>query len=59
MDGNTVVVRAEVFGNGNGIDRWILSQGDAIFNLLRNNADLTKLVMRVGTVSGKNKYKRK
>ncbi|WP_187145395.1 hypothetical protein [Fusobacterium pseudoperiodonticum] len=57
MDGNIVKVRAEVFGNG--IDRWILSQGDAIFNLLRNNADLTKLVMRVGTVSGKNKYKRK
>ena len=57
MDGNTVEVRAEVFGNS--IDRWILSQGDAIFNLLRNNADLTKLVMRVGTVSGKNKYKRK
>mgnify|MGYP000846618854 FL=1 len=57
MDGNTVEVRAEVFGNG--IDRWILSQENAIFNLLRNSADLTKLVMRVGTVSGKNKYKRK
>ena len=57
MDGNTVEVRAEVFGNG--IDRWILSQGDAIFNLLRNSADLTKLVMRIGTISGKNKYKRK
>ena len=46
MDGNTVEVRAEVFGND--IDRWILSQENAIFNLLRNNADLTKLVMRVG-----------
>ena len=29
------------------------------FNLLRNNADLMKLVMRVGSVSGKNKYRRK
>ena len=28
-------------------------------NYQTNNADLTKLVMRVGTVSGKNKYKRK
>ena len=35
------------------------SNYQAFFNLLRNNADLTKLVMRVGTVSGKNKYKRK
>ena len=29
------------------------------FNLLRNNTDLTKLVMKVGAVSGKNKYRRK
>ena len=35
------------------------SNYQTFFNLLRNNADLTKLVMRVGTVSGKNKYKRK
>lgn len=35
------------------------SNYQTFFNLLKNNADLTKLVMRVGTVSGKNKYKRK
>ena len=35
------------------------SNYQTFFNLLRNNADLTKLVMRVGTASGKNKYKRK
>ena len=35
------------------------SNYQTFFNLLRNNAALTKLVMRVGTVSGKNKYKRK
>lgn len=29
------------------------------FNLLRNDADLIKLVMRIGSVSGKNKYRRK
>ena len=31
------------------------SNYQTFFNLLKNNADLTKLVMRVGTVSGKNK----
>ena len=35
------------------------SNYQTFFNLLRNNADLMKLVMRVGTVSGKNKYRRK
>lgn len=35
------------------------SNYQTFFNLLKNNADLTKLVMRVGNVSGKNKYKRK
>ncbi|ALM93261.1 Uncharacterised protein [Fusobacterium polymorphum] len=35
------------------------SNYQTFFNLLRNNADLMKLVMRVGSVSGKNKYRRK
>jgi len=35
------------------------SNYQTFFNLLRSNADLMKLVMRVGSVSGKNKYRRK
>lgn len=35
------------------------SNYQTFFNLLINNADLMKLVMRVGSISGKNKYRRK
>ena len=35
------------------------SNQQKFFNLLRNDADLIKLVMRIGSVSGKNKYRRK
>lgn len=35
------------------------SNYQTFFNLLRNNVDFMKLVMRVGSFSGKTKYRRK